>query len=381
MWQRRLNMGMVGGGLGAMIGPVHRMAAQLDGEIALVAGALSSTPTKSLESGRAIGLPEERTYPDWQTMLEAERGRDGAHRLDFITIVTPNATHFEIARAFVDAGFHVVIDKPMVAMPAEADELAALVAKRGVVCAVMYSYTGYPMVREARAMVEAGLLGEIRKVHVVYRQGWLAKPIEQQHQKQADWRTDPSRSGGGGAISDIGSHAENLAGFITGLEIESLAAQLNTFVPERRVDDDANVLLRFKQGAAGVLVASQICIGSENDLRISVHGSKGSLHWRQESPSELHVAREGSPPAVLNAGAANLSGAALKSCRLPPGHPEGVIEAFANVYRGVASAIRAKSTDSEAHGFPDVHAGVRGVKFINAAIESSRRGGAWLPLK
>ena len=380
MSKRTLRMGMVGGGKGAMIGPVHRMAAQLDGEIALVAGALSSSPEKSLESGRDIGLAEDRNYESWHAMLEAEQKRSGDDRLDFVTIVTPNATHFEIARAFMNAGFHVVIDKPMVTTPAEADELTALAAQRSVICAVTYAYTGYPLVREARALVRDGALGELRKVHVSYRQGWLAQPIERDGHKQADWRTDAARSGGGGAIGDIGSHAENLASYVTDLEIESISAQLNTFVAGRDVDDDANVMLRFRGGAAGVLIASQICVGSDNDLRISVHGTKGSLHWRQESPNELRFMLQGKPTALLSAGGGQLSQAARQSCRLPAGHPEGVIEAFANIYRGVACAIRAGSTDGETHDFPDVHAGARGVRFIHAAIASSKRNGAWVQL-
>lgn len=376
----KLRMGMVGGGIGAMIGPVHRMAAQLDGEIVMVAGALSSTPEKSLRSARDIGLPEDRSYPDWGAMLETERKR-GDDRLDFVTIVTPNVTHFDIARAFVDAGFNIVIDKPMVATNEQADELSSLVEARGVHCCVTYSYTGYPMVKHARAMVHGGELGEIRKVHVTYHQGWLAQPIEDDGNKQASWRTDPSLAGAGGAVSDIGSHAENLAGYVTGLELDSIAAQLNSFVGGREVDDDANVMLRFKGGAAGVLVASQICIGSDNDLRISVHGSKGSLHWRQESPHELHVMTAGEPVRTFHAGGSKLGGAAQAACRLPAGHPEGVIEAFANLYRSFAATIRGESAGGPEPDFPDARVGARGVHFINAAVKSSEQGGAWMKLE
>jgi predicted dehydrogenase len=376
MSKRTLRMGMIGGGMGAFIGPVHRMAARLDGGIDFVAGALASSPQKSIESGRAVGLADDRNYESWQAMLDAEAKRSGGDCLDFVTIVTPNATHFEIARACVDAGFNVVIDKPMVATPEEADELALLVKKRGVLCCVTYNYTGYPMVKQARALVQSGEIGVIRKVHVTYHQGWLAHPLERQGQKQATWRAH----GNGGAIADIGSHAENLARYVACLEIDSLAAKLNTFVPERRVDDDANVLLRFQGGATGVLIASQICIGSENDLRISVHGTSGSLHWQHERHSELRLMLDGQAEVIHRAGNAYLDARAQSASRLPPGHPEGFIEAFANIYRSVASAIHAGSTDGPQHDFPDVTSGVRGVRFINAAIESSRQNGAWLPL-
>jgi len=375
MSELTLRMGMIGGGTGAFIGPVHRMAARLDGSIECIAGALASSPERATESGRAIGLSDDRNYSSWQAMLDGERER--ADKVDFVTIVTPNPTHFEIARACVDAGFNVVIDKPMVETNAQADELASLVKQRGVLCAVMYNYTGYPMVKQARALIAAGELGTIRKVHVTYCQGWLAHPIEKDGQKQASWRAQ----GRGGAIADIGSHAENIAGYVSGLEIESLSANFSTFVENRSVDDDANVLLKYKGGAAGVIVASQVCIGSENDLRLSVHGTKGSLHWRQEQPNELRVMLDGKAEMIHRPGNAYLTPAAQSASRLPPGHPEGFIEAFANVYRNVASAIRANSTDAAAHDFPDVHAGARGVRFINAAIASSTNNGAWTPLQ
>lgn len=377
--KRTLHMGMVGGGSGAFIGPVHRMAARLDDSFAFVAGALASSPDKAIESGKALGLTDDRNYPTWQAMLAAERMHVGEARLDLVSIVTPNATHHDIACAFIDAGFNVLIDKPMTTSAAHAAELSTLAAQRKVICCVSYNYTGYPLIKQARALIAAGELGEIRKVHATYCQGWLAHPIERDGQKQAAWRSDPQTSGGG-AIGDIGSHAENLVRYVTGLEITSLSAQLNTLVAGRSVDDDANVLLKFNNGAIGLLVASQICIGSENDLQLSVYGTKGSLHWRQEQPNALRVMLDGKPEMIHRPANAHLAPNAVSASRLPPGHPEGFIEAFANVYRNVASAIRAGSTDGKAHDFPGAEAGVRGVKFIATAIESSKRGSAWLDL-
>jgi predicted dehydrogenase len=278
---------MVGGGRDAFIGAVHRNAAALDGEIDFVAGALSSTPEKARASGRDLGLRDDRNYGSWEEMLERELARPEEERIDFVSIVTPNHVHFPVAKAFAEAGFHVVCDKPLVHTVEQARELMAIVERTGVVFAVTYNYTGYPMVKQARHMIREGRLGELRKVIVEYNQGWLATRLEETGLKQAGWRTDPARSGVAGAIGDIGSHAENLVATVTGLEIDTLCADLTTFVPGRRLDDDGNLLIRYTSGARGVLIASQIEVGEENDLRLRVYGSEGSLSWRQEDPNEL----------------------------------------------------------------------------------------------
>ena len=284
---RRLRMGMVGGGQGAFIGGVHRKAAALDGRIDFVAGALSSTPEKAVASGRELGLTEDRTYASWEEMLERELARPEGERIDFVSIVTPNHVHYPVARAFAEAGIHVVCDKPLVHTSEQARDLMDVVARSGVVFAVTYNYTGYPMVRHARDMIRRGDLGEIRKVIVEYNQGWLATQLEGSGNKQADWRTDPTRSGIAGAIGDIGSHAENLVATVTGLELDAVCADVTTFVPGRKLDDDANMLLRFTNGARGLLWCSQVEIGAENDLRLRVYGTKGSVSWHQEDPNYL----------------------------------------------------------------------------------------------
>ena len=379
-YQRPLRMGMVGGGRDAFIGAVHRKAAALDGEIVLVAGALSSSPEKSVESGRDLGLDPERCYPDWETMLEVERHRPEGERIDFVSIVTPNHLHYPVARAFVDAGFHVVCDKPMTLTPEEAGSLAGLVAERGVVFCVTYNYSGYPMVKQARHLVRTGAIGDIRKVVVEYNQGWLATDLESTGQKQADWRTDPDRSGVGGAIGDIGSHAEQLVSDVTGLEIESLLSDLTSFVDGRRLDDDANVLLRFRGGARGVLVASQVCVGALNDLRIRVWGTRGGLAWHQENPDRLFVTSLEGPEVVYQRGGPGLCDASMQACRLPAGHPEAFIEAFANVYLAAARAIRTGTDDGAGCDYPDVHQGRRGMQFISAVVRSSQAGGQWVSM-
>jgi predicted dehydrogenase len=370
-------MGMVGGGRDAFIGAVHRAAARLDGEIEVVAGALSSSPEKALASGRDLGLAEDRNYPDWEALLAGERDRGPGDRIDLVAIVTPNDSHFAIARAFADAGFHVVCDKPMVNTPDEAGDLVRLVDERGVVFCVTYNYTGYPMVKQARDLVASGEIGEVRKIIVEYNQGWLATKLEATGQKQAGWRTDPTRTGVGGAIGDIGSHAENLAAYVTGEEIHSLCADLTSFVEGRPVDDDANLLLRYASGARGVLVASQVCVGQLNDLRLRLWGTRGGLQWHQEEPNHLVVRTLDGPDRVLHRGAPGLGDPAAAATRLPVGHPEAFIEAFANIYRGAAAAIRGVEGGLD---FPDVRAGARGVRFIHAAVESSRRGQQWVTL-
>jgi predicted dehydrogenase len=366
-------MGMVGGGRDAFIGEVHRMAARLDGSMQLVAGAFSSTPEKSIESGRDLGLDAARCYGSWEEMLSGEQALPIDARIEVIVIVTPNHVHFPVAIAAIEAGFNVVCDKPMVLSNEEADTLVAVQQKSGAVFAVTYNYTGYPMVRQARAIVSSGGLGVIRKVMVEYLQGWLATPLESTGQKQADWRTDPARAGAG-AMGDIGSHAENIVSFVTGLDVTAINAEINTHVAGRRIDDDATVLLRLSTGASGVLSASQVCPGSRNGLRLRVWGETGGLDWKQESPNELLETSLSGPDIVHRTADAGLGKESQAATRLPAGHPEGFIEAFANVYRGAAEAILAGRDDGEDFGYPDVRDGARGVKFINAVIANAGRG-------
>lgn len=376
---RKLRMGMVGGGRDAFIGAVHRMAAQLDGDVEFVAGALSSTPDKARASGRELGLADDRNYESWQAMLDTERARPADERIDFVSIVTPNHTHFEIARAFAAAGIAVICDKPLVHSSEQAKELAEVVKKADVVFAVTYNYSGYPMVKEARRLVADGRLGTVRKVVVEYHQGWLATELEATGLKQATWRTDPARSGLGGAIGDIGSHAEQLVSYVTGLELDSICADLTAFVPGRRLDDDAQVLLRFDGGARGILTVSQICVGQENALTLRVWGTEGALTWRQEEPNHLVFQRADEPEQVLRRGNAYLSPAAAGVTRIPPGHPEAFIEAFANVYRNACAAIRAGAgaKGGAEYDYPDVHDGARGVHFIETTVNSSRGTDRW----
>ena len=378
---RQLKMGMVGGGSDAFIGAVHRRAAIMDGEVEFAAGALSSSEEKALASGRSLGLPDDRNYGSWRAMLEGELSLPEEERVDFVSVVTPNYVHFPVAHAFVEAGFNVVCDKPMVLDSGQAQGLVDAVEEAGVVFAVTYNYTGYPMVKQARHMVREGYLGDVRKVIVEYSQGWLATSVEENGNKQAEWRTDPERSGVAGAVGDIGSHAENLAHTVTGLEIAEISADLTAFVPGRRLDDDANVLIRYEGGAKGVLICSQISTGEENGLSIRVYGSEAGLEWRQESPNELLFKPAAAPVQVLKPGNAYLSEEARNASRLPPGHPEAFIEAFANVYAGVAEEIRVRKGERKPGGtrqaFPTVYDGARGVHFIEKTVESARSEERW----
>jgi predicted dehydrogenase len=375
---KKLKMGMVGGGKDAFIGAVHRMAAALDGQIDFVAGALSSTPEKAKASGLALGLDENRAYGSWEEMLEGELALPEDKRIDFVSVVTPNHMHFPVAHAFAEAGFNVVSDKPLVHTSKQAKQLIEAVEKTGVVFAVTYNYSGYPMVKEARHLAQSGQLGRVRKVIVEYNQGWLAGEVAN---KQADWRTDPARSGVAGAIGDIGSHAEQLVSYVTGLELDSICADLTAFVPGRRLDDDGNLLLRFEDGAKGVLIASQISSGEENGLRLRVYGEKAGLEWHQETPTELFVKPGGEPTQVRRPGNPYLSDAAKNASRIPAGHPEAFLEAFANVYRAAAAAMRARKEDSpvpdDALDFPTVYDGARGVHFIEKTVESSESRDKW----
>jgi predicted dehydrogenase len=373
----RIRLGMVGGGEGAFIGAVHRIAARLDDRYELVAGALSSRPDAARRSGLALGLAADRVYADYAEMARAEAARpDG---IEAASIVTPNHMHAPVARAFLEAGIHVICDKPVTTNTADARMLRDLARARGLVFAVTHNYSAYPMVRHARRMVREGQLGEIRVVNVRYAQDWLAEPIEQDGQKQAAWRTDPARAGGG-AIGDIGTHAWQLADTIVGQPVEALAAQLNSFVPGRAVDDDVQVLLRYGGGARGMLWASQVAAGHANDLRIGVYGSRGSIQWAQETPDDLLWTPLGEPTRIVRRGTAAANEAAARVSRIPGGHPEGYLEAFAALYGEVAAHLLAVRDGRPAPPdveFPTIDDGLRAVGFIEAVQASGCAGGVW----
>jgi predicted dehydrogenase len=377
---------MVGGGRGAFIGAVHRIAAAMDQQIELVCGAFSSDPEKSRASGGDLFLPADRCYGSYQEMIKGESALPVGERMDFVAIVTPNHMHFPPAKAALEAGFHVLSDKPATFNLAEAKELAAIVKKTGLLYGLTHNYTGYPLVKQAREMVAEGKLGKIRKVVVEYPQGWLATRLEASGQKQASWRTDPKKSGAAGCIGDIGTHAENLAEYITGLQISELAADISTFVKGRKLDDDGNVLLRFKGGAKGVLHSSQISVGEENNLNIRVYGEKGGLEWHQAEPNTLLVKWLDQPMQVYRTANGYLGKAALAAGRTPPAHPEGYLEAFANIYRNFAGAIRARmdkrklAKDDPATDYPKIEDGARGMAFIEAVVKSSKANAAWTKL-
>ena len=382
--KRKLKMGMVGGGRDALIGNVHRFAARLDGEIELVAGAFSADPEKAKRSGGDFLLDPKRVYSDYRTMARAEAGLPVDQRIDFVSIVTPNHLHFPVATAFLETGFNVVCDKPMTFDLKEALALRDLVKRCGKVFALTHNYTGYPMVKEARDLVQRGVLGTLLKVVAEYPQGWLLRPVDAEGQKQAAWRTNPQLAGASGCVGDIGTHAENLARYITGLEIEELCADFTAFVAGRRLEDDGSLLLRFKGGARGVLYASQVSAGEENSLTIRVYGTKASLEWHQEDPNDLVVKYPDAPQQVFRRGNAYLSDAAKRFTRLPPGHPEAFIEAFANIYREAARAIRAEVDGQpmpEGLDFPGVEDGVEGMAFIDAAVQSAKGGAVWTKMQ
>jgi len=375
-----LRLGMVGGGRGAFIGGVHRLCARMDGQYDLVAGALSSDPQRCKESGADLGLAPDRVYSNFTEMAAAESKRSDG--IEVVSIVTPNDSHHAIARAFLDSGIDVICDKPMTTTVADALDLVQVVKRTGLIFGVTHNYTGYPMMRQAREMVAAGELGTIRVVQVEYVQDWLTTKLEDTGQKQAAWRVDPDRAGAGGCLGDIGTHAYNLAGFVTGLATRELAADLSRFVPGRRLDDNVHMLLRFENGARGMLWGSQVAPGNENGLRLRVYGEKGGLEWSQEHPNQLRFAPTGQPPRVLSRGGPSLGAAAPRATRIPSGHPEGYLEAFANLYRDLAEQIRARRAkrkpDRAALLVPSVEDGADGVKFIHAAVESSAKNGAWV---
>lgn len=379
--ERRLRLGMVGGGRDAFIGAVHRIAARMDNEYEFVAGALSSTPDKARESGRDLGLSEDRIYDDYTAMAKREaRLKDG---IDAVAIVTPNHMHYGVAREFLKRGIHVICDKPLTATLAEARKLAQLADRSEALFVLTYNYTGYPMIRQAREMIANGDLGDLRVVQAEYPQGWLSEPVEETGMKQAAWRTDPERSGAGGCIGDIGTHAYNLACFVSGLEADSLCADLATFVPGRRLDDNAHIMLRFKGGAKGMIWSSQVAIGCENGLKLRIYGDKGGLEWSQEDPNYLWVMKKDQPKQMFTRGGAGASEVANRLTRTPFGHPEGYLEGFANIYQEAAHLIRAASSgqavDPNVH-VPGIADGVRGVEFIDACVRSSVRDARWIKL-
>lgn len=378
---RKLRYGMVGGGKDSFIGAVHRMAVNLDGQADLVAGCLSSSAEKSRASGEALFLDAARTYSSFTEMAEREAALPEGERIDFVSIVTPNHMHLPVALAFLEQGINVVCDKPMTLTLDEAKTLREAVRRSGKIFALTHNYTGYPMVKEARELVRRGELGEILKVVAEYPQGWLLDEIEASGQKQAEWRTDPARAGASCCLGDIGTHAENLGRYITGLEIESICAEFTTFIGHRPLEDDASLLLRYTSGAKGILCASQISCGEENNLAIRVYGTKGSLAWQQEHPNELKFQPKGEPARILRRGNDYVSGVAKKFTRLPFGHPEAFIEAFANIYLEVIAAVRdqlAGKADGT-YDFPTVEDGIHGMAFLETAVQSAKSDAKWTP--
>ncbi len=381
---RKLRMGMIGGGKGAFIGAVHRIALNMDGLIELCCGALSIEPDVAIESGKLLFLPEDRVYTSYQEMIEKESKMPADKRIDFITIVTPNFAHFAPAMLALEHGFNVVLEKPMTFTLDEAKQLQQKVKETGLLLCLTHTYSGYPMVKQAKYMVQNNELGKVRKIMVEYPQGWLSKLSEREGNAQAAWRTDPTKSGKSGCMGDIGTHAAHLAEYISGLKITKLCADLNTVVEGRRLDDDGNVLLKFDNGANGVLVASQIAAGEENALRIRVYGEKGGLDWRQEEPNTLLVKWLDKPAEILRAGSNysnTLSSFATHNCRTPGGHPEGYLEAFGNIYRNFALTLSAKIDGTEPTkemlDFPSVDEGVRGMAFIDNVVASSQGLEKW----
>ena len=386
---RKLKMGMVGGGPGAFIGAVHRRAAQFDGDVELVAGAFSSDPGKSAQAGHELYLDPKRVYPSYAEMARAEALLPAGERIDFVTIVTPNYRHYCVAECFLKAGFHVMCEKPMTFNLAEARKLHALVRKTGLIFALMHNYTGYPMVKLARDLARGGHLGTLRKIQVEYPQGYLNKLAISgggvAQGKESTWRVDPAIAGASNCMGDIGTHAENLAEYISGLKMVQLCADLTTFVKGRRLEDDGNVLVHWENGVKGILSASQISVGHENDLSIRVYGEDAGLEWKQEHPNQLHYKRSGEPIRIMSRGTdhvASLSAAAAAATRLPWGHPEAFYEAFANVYRGACSAIRAAvmggKIPKNALDYPDADSGLRGMLFLDAVLKSAKAGAKWV---
>jgi predicted dehydrogenase len=381
---RKLRMGMVGGSLDAFIGAVHRMAAWLDGEIELVCGAFSSSADKSKQTGAALRLPPIRTYASYEEMILTEKTLPEDQRMDFVSIVTPNHMHFGPANLAMENGFHVVLDKPVTFSLAEALELKQVIEKTGALFCLTHTYTGYPMIKEAKQLLTAGKIGRIRKVYVEYPQGWLTEFREGSNYKQAAWRTDPKRSGISGCMGDIGTHAFNMAEYVTGLKVEAICADLQITVPGRLLDDDGSVLLRFENGVSGNLFATQVAAGEENNLKIRVYGEKGGIEWQQEDANTLMVKWLHEPAQVYRAGTPYLSSYARLGTRTPPGHPEGYLEAFANIYRNFAFTLQARMNGMDAKpewlDFPGIEEGIRGMLFVEKVVESNASEQKWTKL-
>ncbi len=383
---RKLRMGMVGGGKDAFIGAIHRLAANMDGLIEVSCGALSINPEIAVASGEALFLPKERTYLTFDEMIKKEAALPADERIDFVTIVTPNFAHFAPAMMALEYGFHVVIEKPITFSMDEAKQLKQKLDETGLTLCLTHTYSGYPMVKHAKAMVKEGKLGKIRKVWVEYAQGWLSKLSEREGNAQAAWRTDPKKSGKSSVMGDIGTHAAHLAEYITGAKITDVCAELNTMVEGRLLDDDGSVMLKFDNGAKGVLMASQVAAGEENNLKIRIYGEKGGIEWMQHEPNTLHVKWLDQPAQVLRAGGnygAHLSSTAIQSCRTPGGHPEGYLEAFANIYRNFALTLGCKidgtTPTAEILDFPGIEDGLRGMAFIDNVVASSQSDKKWTP--
>jgi len=384
MQNRKLRMGMIGGGPGAFIGAVHRIAASMDGEIELVCGTFSSDPEKSKQAGEMLYLQSNRVYSSYKEMIKSEAELPAAERMDFVSIVTPNHLHFEPAKLALENGFHVVLDKPMTFDLSEALQLKEVVAKSGKIFCLTHTYTGYPMVKEARQQIASGKFGKIRKVYVEYPQGWLSTYLEGAEHKQASWRTDPSKSGIAGAMGDIGTHAFNLAEYVTGLKVVKICADINSIVEGRKLDDDGAVLLNFENSASGVLFATQVAAGEENNIKIRVYGEKGGIEWKQGDANSLLVKWLDKPAEVWRTGTGYVSSYASHNSRVPAGHPEGYLEAFANHYRNFALYTKARINGTESkqewEDFPGIEEGVRGMLFIEKIIESGKSNIKWIEI-
>jgi len=378
---KKLRLGMIGGGQGAFIGAVHRIAARIDDEYELVCGAFSSNAENSRESGLMLGLSPDRTYGTYTELIEKEKQLPADERVEVISIVTPNYLHFDPTKKALENGFHVILDKPMTFSLAEAKELEKVVKASGKLFCLTHTYTGYPMVKEARQLVKAGKLGAIRKIYVEYPQGWLSSFLEGSHNKQAEWRTDPGKSGIAGAMGDIGTHAFNLAEYVSGLEVSKLCADINIVVEGRKLDDDGAVLLKFNNGASGVLTATQIAAGEENNIKIRVYGEKGGLEWQQADANSLVLKYNDKPAEIWRTGGSYTSSFASHNTRTPAGHPEGYLEAFANLYRNFALTIKAgkenKQAEKEWLDYPGINEGVRGMAFIENVIASGKSKKKW----
>ncbi len=378
--QSKIKYGMVGGGPGSLIGEVHRKAAKFDGKAEIVSGAFSRSYDKTLQTGKELNLVEEKLYDDYREMAEKESAREDG--IDFVSIVVPNKFHYPIAKKFLKKGIHVVCDKPLTISLEEAEELESLTRKKDLLFAVTYVYSGYPMVKQARELVQSGDLGDIRVIQGEYPQEWLSEPVEQEGNKQASWRTDPELSGDSNCVGDIGSHIENTVSYITDLEIESIAANMSIFGKDRELDDNAEMMLKFSNGASGSFWCSQVAVGHDNDLKVRVYGTEGSLIWKQENPNYLEVSSLDGPTKTLSRGRDELHSSAAEVVRLPGGHPEGFYEAFSNIYKNFLTALEdkkaGKEVDPENYDYPDVEEGVRGVEFIETCIRSSRQNSEWV---